>query len=222
MPPRRKKMQTVLLSKDMVILTKKYSQLNKVTGVTLIQDFDVLINKPETHTYGDWIISNAIEFLDRVEQLSNACSLFCTSETCPMFNAGPHYHYFWEDEGTEQPIQLSAPEYFLALKRWSKRNLQNVNLFPRKSSNDLLPESLLILKTIYRRTFRILAHLYMCHFSSIREFQFEPIINTILAHYTLFSLKYELIQPIDVEMLRPVYTALKISLPGLDEINDNE
>ena len=125
MPPKKKRMQTVLLSKDMIILTRKYSQLNKVTGVTLRTDFEDLIAVPPTHSKSDWLIINAVEFFDRVEQLFVSSSLFCTSETCPMFNAGPHYHYFWEDEAKEQPIQLSAPEYLMEFKRLTKRTLQN-------------------------------------------------------------------------------------------------
>ena len=215
MPPKKKKMQTILLSKDTVILTKKYSQLRKVTGVSLIKDFESLITKPDDMAQSDWVIINAVEYLDRVEKLYASCSLFCTSDTCPMFNAGPHYHYFWEDESTTTPMQLSTPEYLLQLRRWTKRQLQNEKLFPKKDGTPLTPESKAVLQTIFRRTTRILAHLYLCHFKAIRENQVEPVINTILAHYTLLALRYDMISPSDVEMLAPVYTAMHISVPGI-------
>jgi MOB kinase activator 1 len=132
-----------------------------------------------------------------------------------MFNAGPHYHYFWEDESTVAPVQLSTPEYLMQLKRWAFRQLANPELFPKTDGVPLSEEAKLTLRTIFRRTTRILAHLYLCHFKSIKEFRVEPVINTILVHYTLFALRYDMIQAIDVEMLAPVYAAMKIDIPGL-------
>lgn len=219
MPPKRKqpnRVQTVMFSKDMVILVKKYSKLEKVTGATIISDFNELVKIPKTHTLSDWLIVNAIDFFERVELLYSSCSLFCTVDTCPMFNAGPHYHYFWEDADSEQPVQLSAPEYFNCLKRYIKRNFANQKLFPRESGAKLSEEALTVLRTTYRRLFRILAHLYMCHFSYILKFKFENVINTILGHYATFALQYDMISPQDIEMLRPVFTAMSLTLPGLD------
>ena len=213
MPPKKKKMQTILLTKDTVILTKKYSQLRKVTGTSLIQDYKPLITKPADVAESDWLIVNAVDYLDRVEKLYASCSLFCTSDTCPLFNAGPHYHYFWEDESTTTPMQLSTPEYLIQLRRWTQRQLKNEKLFSRKDGAPLSPEAKVILQTVYRRVTRILAHLYLCHFKAIRENNVEPVINTILAHYTLLAFQYNMISPSDVEMLAPVYAAMKIKIP---------
>ncbi|KAH0786428.1 Mob1/phocein family protein [Histomonas meleagridis] len=216
MPGRRRslKVKTVMFSKDVVILAKKYSQLEKVTGVTLNSDFQSMIQIPKTHTLSDWLIVNAIDFFERVELLYSSCSLFCTVDTCPMFNAGPHYHYFWEDADTPQPVQLSAPEYFNSLKRYIKRNFSNPKLFPKESGAKLSEEAMEILRTTYRRLFRILAHLYMCHFSYILKFKFENVINTIFGHYATFALQYDMISPQDLEMLRPVLAAMNIQLPA--------
>lgn len=210
----------MMISKDMAILTNKYNRLRKVTGEVLVTDFESLIAVPRTCNLSDWLIINLVDFLERVELLFSSCSLFCTPDTCPMFNAGPHYHYFWEDADTEQPIQLSAPEYFSVLKRWIKRNLQNTKLFPKQSGTELIPEAVEILKSAYRRLFRILAHLYMCHFNHIREFQFEVVINTVLAHYTDFALRYEMITPQHIEMLQPVFVAMGMPLPGIPETQE--
>jgi MOB kinase activator 1 len=212
MPVKRKyKVETVMLSKQVKILTEKYSQLENVTGALLRQDFQQLAVCPQTHAESDWLIVNAIDFLDRTELLFSSCSLFCTVNTCPMFNAGPHYHYFWEDADTPQPVQLSAPEYFNSLKHWIKRNLGNTGLFPRETGRDLSPEATEVLKTAYRRLFRILAHMYMCHFSTIQDLKMEEVINTLLGHFTTFALQFRMIDRVDVEMLGPVF--LKIGMP---------
>jgi MOB kinase activator 1 len=129
-----------------------------------------------------------------------------------MFNAGPHYHYFWEDADTPQPVQLSAPEYFNALKHWIKRNLSDKRLFPRSGNAELSREAMQVLETTYRRLFRILAHMYMCHFSQIQKSNFEVVINTLLAHYTKFAFEYKMINVVDVEMLGPVYAAMGMTM----------
>lgn len=218
MPPKKKssknqsKGETILVSKDMTILTKKYNQLKKVTGVTLISDFEPLLKPPEGMSKNDWLVVSALDYLERTDKLYQVCSLFCTSETCPMFNAGPHYHYFWEDESTTDPVQLSTPEYLLQLSRWSKRQLSNEALFPKKNNADLSEQAITVLQTIYRRTTRIFNHLYLCHFSAIREYNIEPVINTLLAHYVLLALRNNMIKIADFEMLKPVFNAMHIEL----------
>ena len=166
---------------------------------------------PNDFSVADWYIVNLVDFLERLELLYTSCSLFCTQDTCPLFNAGPHYHYFWEDDDSPQPIQVSAPEYFTNLKRYIKRNLSNQSLFPEKGSGPLSEEATTVLKTCYRRLFRILAHLYMCHFSNIMDIQevnVVEIMNTMLAHYTKFAIVSGMIEKEDIEMLKPVFIAI--------------
>lgn len=220
-----KRKKTIMSLKSLKILTKKYSKCMKSSGELLREDFSDLVQCPRTHTLDDWLIVNAVEFLDRVEILFLSCSLFCTVSTCPLFTAGPHYHYLWEDETTPRPVQVSAPEYFNALKRWIRRQLTNEKLFgtdKKKKGGDsggLSDEAMAVLGTAYRRLFRILAHMYMCHFSSLRKFNMEPVINTMLAHYTTFAIQYNLIDPSDLEMLSPVFRAMGLIIEGINEVD---
>jgi MOB kinase activator 1 len=163
--------------------------VNKGTGRVVRNDFFELVQLPQGVSRADWLISNAVDFLERTELLFSSCSLFCTYTTCPMFNAGPHYHYLREDDDTEQPVQLSAPEYFNALKHWVKRALSNEKLFPWTPGAELSSEALDALKTTYLRLFRIMAHMYMCHFADIQKQKqsMEPVINTVLGHYSTFA-----------------------------------
>jgi MOB kinase activator 1 len=215
MPGKRKpgKQQTVVLSKGLTILSTKYNKVSKVTGTVVRNDFFELVQVPQGVSKSDWLISNAVDFLERTELLFSSCSLFCTVSTCPMFNAGPHYHYFWEDDDTQQPVQLSAPEYFNALKHWVKRTMANEKLFPRTPGAELSPDALDALKTTYRRLFRIMAHMYMCHFSDIQKQSMETVINTVLGHYSTFALHYELVELSELEMLEPVYVAMAKQQP---------
>ena len=215
MPPRRRgKNQgiTVMCDKTAKILVDKYSRLENVKGDHIKIDYLKLsTEKPDNLTDDDWIIVSLVQFMKRLELLYSSCSLFCTSDTCPMFNAGPHYKYFWEDSDSTQPIQVSAPEYFQYLKRFIKRNLQDPNIIPGKSGEPLSDDAKSILKTCYRRLFRILAHLYVCHFKNISSIENPDAVetmNTLLAHYTRFALDHEMVDLPDLEMLAPVFTAI--------------
>ncbi|EAY02878.1 Mob1/phocein family protein [Trichomonas vaginalis G3] len=223
MPPKKKKStkkagtigETILVSRDMTILTKKYDRLKKVTGVRLIDDYEPLLKPPEGMSLNDFLVVSAIDYLERVDKLYQVCSLFCTSETCPMFNAGPRYHYFWEDESTTDPVQLSPSEYLLKLITWSKRKLGDTKVFPKTDNAELGDEAQVVLQTIYRRTTRFLNHLYVCHFSSIKDNNIEPVINTLLVHYVLLALRYQMMDVTSIEMLKPVFDAMKIQIPGI-------
>jgi MOB kinase activator 1 len=201
------KIQTVVFSRDLQVLTEKYSQLTKVTGVVIPVDFAALSNCPSTYTIPDWIIVNCVDFLNRIETICRASSLFCTVVTCPMFNAGPKYQYFWEDADTA-PVQMSAPDYFSTLKRWIKRALSNRKLFPREPGIPFSPEARETIETAYRRLFRVFAHLYTCHFAVLQKQGFEKTVNTLLTHFIVFSLNYSLIPEEELEMLEPVFRSI--------------
>lgn len=199
---------TIMVSKDQDIELTKYKKIEDITGKHLDINIFKLLTPPKGMTNADWIIVNLIDFLQRVETLYSSCSLFCTSDTCPLFNAGPKYCYFWIDEDSSNSVQVSAPEYFDALKRYIKRNLKNKSLFPKKITGEFSTKAFKVLKTSFRRLFRILAHLYVCHFqdiSNLQEMQFFEIMNTILAHYTNFSILYHLCQPDDFAVFETIF-----------------
>jgi MOB kinase activator 1 len=198
------RMKTMLFARNIQVLTEKYSQLTKVTGVVIPVDFGELSTCPPTHKPSDWILVNCIDFMNRIEVIFRASSLFCTVSTCPMFNAGPQYQYFWENPDSTR-VQMSAPDYFQTLKRWIKRALGNRQVFPRESGSPETPEAREILETAYRRLFRVFAHLYTCHFAAIQKHGMETVINTLLAHFIVFSLMYSLIPEEELEMLEPVF-----------------
>lgn len=199
---------TIMVSKGKKIELSKYKSVEDVTGKHLDINIFTLLTPPSGFSNNDWIIVNLVDFLQRVEILYSSCSLFCNSDTCPLFNAGPKYCYFWIDDDSSKSIQVSAPEYFDALKRYIKRNLKNKHLFPKKISGEFSSKAFKVLKTSFRRLFRILAHLYVCHFEDISKFEdmnFFEIMNTILTHYTNFSILYHLCQPEDFAIFEPIF-----------------
>lgn len=100
---------------------------------------------------------------------------------------------------------MSAPDYFAALKKWIRRSLSNSKLFPQISGIEFSAEAKVIIETAYRRMFRVFAHLYTCHFAAIQKQNMEVVINTLLAHFVVFAINYELILEEELDMLEPVF-----------------
>lgn len=201
---------TVIVQKGKKIEMKKYKRVEDITGEHLDIDISSLLEPPIGYTNSDWIIINLVDFLQRVELLYSSCSLFCTTDTCPMFNSGPQYCYFWLDDDSPKPIQMSAPEYFDALKRYIKRNLHNKELFPDEST-EISPKADNVIKNSYRRLFRILAHLYICHFkeiSQLTDINLFEIMNTILAHYVNIALINQICKMDEFSVFAPILKAI--------------
>lgn len=201
---------TVMVQKDKKFEMKKYKRVEDITGEHLNVDINSFIQHPLGVTNSDWIIVNLVDFLQRVELLYSSCSLFCTNDTCPLFNSGPQYCYFWLEDDSPKPIQMSAPEYFDALKRYIKRNLHNKELFPDESE-ELSLKAETVVKTSYRRLFRILAHLYICHFkdiSQISDINLFEIMNTLLAHYVNIALINQICKMEDFAVFAPILKAI--------------
>lgn len=195
--------------------TKKYDKINDASGETIIplEKLNEMTENPREYTRDSWIIVNVVSFLEEVEQLYSACSLFCTPDTCPLFNSGPNLEYAWKEEDSEY-IVMSAPEYFNTLKAYIKRILSNSNMFPKDSNAPLSEKANQTLMLIYRRLLRILSHLYMCHFKLVKNNGIEIVINTILAHYTIFGTKNGLIDEAgenELFVLRPIYEKMGIN-----------
>lgn len=210
--PRFHRRRTVLISEGKKLDLLKYKREEDISGEHLDININRLLIPQKKTTKCDWIIINLIDFLQRIDLLYSSCSLFCTSDTCPIFNAGPKYCYFWLEEPSK-PQQVSAPEYFDSLKRYIKRNLKNQNLFPNNLTEKFPSKSLNVIKASFRRLFRILAHLYVCHNDDITKLckdniNFFEVMNTILAHYTNFTLLYHICQPDDFVVFEPIFNKI--------------
>ncbi|KAK8871507.1 Maintenance of ploidy protein mob2 [Tritrichomonas musculus] len=222
--PKFDRRPTIFISKGKNLELSKYRHVEDITGDHLEININSLLVPPRGVSNNDWIIINLVDFLQRIELLYSSCSLFCTTDTCPLFNAGPKYLYFWLDDNSTKPVQISAPEYFDALKHFIKRNLNNKTLFPNNSKNKFSPKALYVIRASYRRLFRILAHLYVCHYDDLSKLaednlNFFEIMNTILTHYTNIALLYHICQPEDFAVFEPIFN--KINANNNENSNPN-
>ena len=130
---------------------------------------------------------------------------------------GANYEYLWAD-GTQirRPISVSAPRYVDYLMTWVQNQLDDERLFPTQVGVPFPPDFLDSVRNIFRRLFRIYAHIYHCHFERMEELGAGPHLNTCFKHYMYFVHEFNLIPR--KEELAPLQTLID-KLMELDRAN---
>ena len=153
-----------------------------------------------------WLSVHTVDFYNITNVLYGSITEFCTTTTCPVMSSGPRYEYLWKD-GTKYPkaTKVSAPEYVNLLMSWIESQLNDERIFPSEDRNPYPPDFEEKVKNIFRRLFRIYAHIYYSHFAKIRELQEESHLNTGFKHFMLFVWEFDLVSK---EELNPLFDLL--------------
>ena len=133
---------------------------------------------------------------------------FCTSETCPLMTAGPKYEYLWKDESMKKPVRHSAPDYIDLLMTWVQHKINDESIFPQKAGVPFPSTFMKTVKDIYRRLFRVFAHIYHSHMTQVEELGMEAHLNTALKHFVYFVREFNLVPSSELEPLRSVINQL--------------
>ncbi|XP_042471623.1 MOB kinase activator-like 1A isoform X6 [Zingiber officinale] len=124
----------------------------------------------------------------QVNVLYGTLDEFCTPTSCPVMSAGPNYEYRWADGvRIKRPIEVSAPKYVDYLMDWVEAHLNDEDIFPQKLGAPFPPNFRRVVETIFKRLFRIYAHIYHSHFQKIVSLKEEAHLNTCFKHFTLFN-----------------------------------
>jgi len=136
-----------------------------------------------------------VDFFNQINLLYGSITEFCTQETCSCMSAGPQYEYhwvrrapvscfacarilaqlrrltraLWQADGVniKKPIQCSAPEYVDYLMTWVQQQLDDEAIFPSELGVPFPKDFETRLKNIYKRLFRVYAHMYHSHIEKI-------------------------------------------------------
>lgn len=117
----------------------------------------------------------------------------------------PRFEYLWQDsENFKKPTKLPAPEYIEHLMSWVQSNIDNEQVFPsRIGKTPRIPWSFIethwpsigvafpktfppLIRQIFKRLYRVYAHIYCHHYHVITQLGLEPHLNTSFKHYVLF------------------------------------
>jgi len=175
--------------------TKRY-ELHKHAKSTLgTGDLRLAVELPKGEDLNEWLAVNTVDFFNQINLLFGSISEFCTATTCPVMSAGPKYDYLWADgEKIKTPIKVSAPEYVDYLMNWVQSYLDNEEVFPSRVDVAFPKNFQNVVKNIFRRLFRVYAHIYYSHFHKIVSLGEEAHLNTCFKHFFYFISEFKLVE----------------------------
>ncbi|KAI8853087.1 Mob1/phocein [Chytridium lagenaria] len=105
------------------------------------------------------------------------------------------YEYLWCDGITyKKPVKVSAPEYVDFLMTWVQSQLDDESIFPSKIGVPFPKVFQSTVKTIFKRLFRVYAHIYHAHFPRIVSLGEEAHLNTSFKHFMFFVQEFQLVE----------------------------
>jgi MOB kinase activator 1 len=167
----------------------KYAQATLGTG-----NLHEAVTLPDGEDMNEWLAVNTVDFFNEINLLYGVIAEFCTEQQCPIMCAGPKYEYMWADgKEVKRPMAVSAPRYVDFLMTWVQNQLDDERLFPTQLGVPFPPDFLERVQNIFKRLFRVYAHIYYCHFERMSALGAEPHLNTCFKHYMYFVYEFNLI-----------------------------
>jgi MOB kinase activator 1 len=131
---------------------------------------------------------------------------YCTPETCPVMSAGERYEYHWPidpKKNSRDVIKVSAPAYIDLLMTWIQAYLDDEAVFPTKIGTPFPNDFFVIVRTIFKRLFRVYAHIYHSHYRTILyDLNAEAHLNTSFRHFIMFVREFSLMDPLEMLPLK--------------------
>jgi hypothetical protein len=114
-------------------------------------------------------------------------------------SAGAKYEWFWADgKMIKDPIGVSAPEYVDYLMEWVSEQFEDATLFPPKDDVPFPVDFGKRLKVIFKRLFRVYAHVYWHHSDVIIREAADEDLNSGFKHFYLFVKQFDLVEVRDM------------------------
>lgn len=164
---------------------------------------------PAGEDLNEWLAVNTVDFFNEISLLYGTITEFCTPATCPVMSAGVQYNYLWADGvKVKKPIKVSAPEYVDLLMSWVESQLNDESIFPLQLGTKFPKNFASIVKVIFKRLFRVYAHIYHSHFQKIVGLGAEAHLNTCFKHFIYFVREFQLIDEKEQEPLKELIDSL--------------
>ncbi|KAL0486798.1 MOB kinase activator [Acrasis kona] len=166
-------------------------------------DLSQAVRCPPGEDLNEWLAINTVDFYNTTNLLYGSISEYCTSS----MTAGS-YEYAWKDgKNFKKATKLSAPDYVSVMMDWIAELVNNEQVFP--SDPTKFPSNFrVIVETIFKRMFRVYAHLYYSHFDHAKHLEIDRHLNTAFKHFILFVNEFNLVDKQELEPLRNTITEL--------------
>jgi len=151
------------------------------------------VKLPPGEDVNEWIAVNTVHFYNAANMIYGTCAEFCTDKECPTMSAGRN-EYLWKDEvNYKKPTRVTAPTYIDLLLNWVSDQISDPNLFPVDEEAKFPRNFMVQVKQIYKRLFRLYAHIYWQHFPKMKAIGATAHLNTCFKHFIYFVLEFNLI-----------------------------
>lgn len=182
-----------------------------------VGDLQQVVALPEGEDRNEWLSVNTADFYTQINMLYSTVSEFCTDRSCPVMNAGTNFEYHWADgQKYKKATPLSAPEYVKHLMEWIQNSLTDEKVFPSKMGSPFPPTFTQAVKQIFKRLFRVYAHIYHLHFDQVMALGEEAHLNTSFLHFVLFIQEFELV---DKREQSPMASLIEVMLKNRTATN---
>ncbi|KAK4162286.1 Mob1/phocein [Cladorrhinum sp. PSN259] len=146
-----------------------------------------VVKLPEGEDENEWLAVNMVDFYNQINLLYGAITEFCSPQSCPEMKATDEFEYLWQDsENYKRPTKMPAPAYIEKLMTWVQSNIDNEAVLPSRIGVPFPKSFTSLVRQIFKRMYRVYAHIYCHHYPVIRELGLEPHLNTSFKQYVLF------------------------------------
>jgi MOB kinase activator 1 len=175
----------------------------KATATLGTDDLENCVKLPPDEDKNEWFAVHVVDFYNVASLIYGQLQEHCTNVTCPHMGAGKLYLYLWRDENNEkmEPIKISAREYISRSLDWIRSLLDDEKVFPTCTDVPFPKKFEKTVKSIFKKIFRIYAHIMYDHFKTVQALGIEAHINSSLKHFLLFSFEFGLLNKNELEPL---------------------
>lgn len=168
-----------------------------------------IVRLPAGEDLNEWLAINTLDVFSEICMLYDSVKDSCTPSTCAVMSAGQKYEYLWAD-GVKviKPIKVCAKEYITLLIEWVEGTLNDEKIFPQDATSVFPKDFLSRIKNIFKRLFRVYAHIYCHHFDSVQKLGADPHLNTCFKHFISFVIEFDLIEAKETAPLQDTIDAL--------------
>ena len=187
---------------------KLYEMSQATLGTMSMKD---AVKLPKGENLDDWLAVSVYDFYNELNCLIAPVLQFCTTETCPEMTAGPNYKYAWQDNNNKKPVMMPASDYIAHVMDWVDSLLNDEKVFPSEQDAQFPKDFIKTIKNIFKRLFRIYAHIYYHHQDEIKVIRVDEPLNSSFRHFMYFTNEFKLIPKDQLAPLQSIIDQIDFS-----------
>jgi MOB kinase activator 1 len=177
-------------------------------------DLRLLVRLPAHADANEWIALNTIHFYRASRMIYDSYKCLCTPQSCPSMSAGA-VEYLWRDNGQYQcPTRLPASSYMSHALAEALAMIDDQSIFPIHEDQNFPPHFVQCVREMYKRLFRLFAHLYYVHYEQIKQMGSNRHLNSSFKHFILFALEFDLLSSATIAPLQQFIDHIMASNPA--------